>query len=193
VETIRKIEARRVLDGGREPSRAARGTFTRPRDSLGIARLPIIDAFASNGESALPDFLNIEIIEPLANMFLETSAFIGNRHTEPVDSGTRNVRTLFELTEYQERDVEFASRTEHSGQASDATRHLLRFASRPNQRQSRAETAGRNPRLMQRLYIAVFGGRQRAPQRGDTLPDEVFRGWSTHNYQCAFPKAVASL
>jgi hypothetical protein len=170
-----------MVDGGGEPTRTSRGPFTRPRDNLGIARGLFVCAFARHGNGSLAHFLDVEFVEPLAYVFLQTPSFVVNGGPQPVDGWPRNIVGLFELIENQQRYVEFASRTEQSRQPSDAARHLVGLASGPKQRQSRTQTSSRNPRLVERLRVAILRGWKRTSQRGDALADEVFGSRSTHN------------
>src|SRR5262245_19181067 len=169
VKSIRKVHSRRVFDGGAEPTRTSRRPFTRPRDSLGIMRGLFVCALARHGNGALAHFLDVEIVEPLAYVFLQTPSFVGNGGPQPVDGWPRNLVALFELIENEQRDIEFASRTEQPREASDAARHLVRLASGPEYRQSRPQTAGRHPCLVERLCVAILRGGQCTSQRSDTL------------------------
>jgi len=193
VKTIGKVQPRRMVNGGGETTCTPRRPLMRPCDSLDIARGLLLNAFARHRNRALPYLLNVEVVEPLPYVFLETTSFVGNGCPQPVDGRARNIVALFELIENEERDVEFASRTEQSREASDTARHLLRLASSAEQGESRPQTTGRNPCLVERLRVAILGGRQRTSERRDALTDEVFGSRSTHNYGGVFPVTVPSL
>jgi hypothetical protein len=148
-----------MVHGGGEATRSSRRPFTRPRSSLGVASGFFIAAFARRRKRALPHFLHVELVEPVADVFLETPPFVGYRGAQPIDRRRRNIAVRFELIENKERDVEFASRTEHTRQPPNATRDLLSLASSPEHRQSRTQATRGHPRLMQRPRVAILRSR----------------------------------
>src|SRR5437870_3669503 len=138
-------------------------------------------ALSRHGNGALPNLLEIEIINAVAHLGREPLTLFGDRDAKPLDGRARHLAALFELVEDEQLDIELADRAERLGQTADRTRQLFSLWPRGHQRQSGPQTPRGHPRVMQRRRIARLRGGQRAAKRGDALADEIFRSRSAHN------------
>src|SRR5437899_2810546 len=67
-------------------------------------------ALSRHGNGALPNLLEIEIINAVAHLGREPLTLFGDRDAKPLDGRARHLAALFELVEDEQLDIELADR-----------------------------------------------------------------------------------
>lgn len=183
VQAIGQIDPGGILDGGAQPLGPLRRTpvgrrhprRVGPPAQPGTLRDRAGDGgivFPRPGHRLLAELLEITVAKPSYHLRVQTPALLLDKRAQAIEAAARHVAAGAEHVEHVEDDVELPDRPQGARQPTHAPRELSAAHTVDDERQRLTEAPGRDPRLMNRVHIALLSARDSAGQRPQALQNQ---------------------